>query len=326
MSGRSCITRVVAFIVALGAALAGGAVHAQAYPVKPIRFIVPFPPGGGADFLARILAPDMSAALRQQLVIDNRSGVQGSLGTALAAKAPGDGHTIVLTILGTLAMNPWIYKDVGYDPVKDFAHITLATQQPLLVVVNPRVPAKTLKALAELAKARPGDLTFATSSSTTHLAGELFKQISGTKMVQVPYKGGGPAILDVLGGHVDLSFASVPSVQSMVAAGRLRAIAVTGSTRLAALPQVQTSREAGFPEFEVNSWYSVAAPAGTPVDHVNRLNAEIGRVLRLPAVREKLQAEGLESHPSTPEEISAYVKKEYERWGKVVRAAGITPG
>jgi len=300
--------------------------QAQTYPVKSIRFIVPFPPGGGADFLARILSQELAASLRQQLVIDNRAGAQGSVGTALAAKAPPDGYTIVLTILGTLAMNPWIYQDVGYDPVKDFSHITLATAQPLLVVVNPRVPAHDLKQLAALARAKPDRLTFATSSSTTHLAGELFKQVTRTKMVQVPYKGGGPAILDVVGGHVDLSFASVPSVQSMIASGKLRALAVTGAKRLNALPQVPTSRESGFPEFEVNSWYSIAAPAHTPPEIVSRLNAEIGRVLRLQSVRDKLQAEGLEAQPSTPEEMAAYVKKEYERWGRVVKAAGITPG
>ncbi|MGH8618863.1 MAG: Bug family tripartite tricarboxylate transporter substrate binding protein [Burkholderiales bacterium] len=317
-------------IMALCASLALGGfatgVPAQTYPVKPIRFIVPFPPGGGSDFLVRLLAQDLSGALGQQVVLDNRGGAQGSLGTALAAKAPPDGYTLVLTILGILAMNPWIYQDVGYDPVKDFTHITLATTQPLLVVVNPRVPAKTLRELAAIAKARPDQLTFATSSSTTHLAGELFKQLSGTKMVQVPYKGGGPAIIDLLGGHVDLSFASIPSVQAMVSAGKLRAVAVTSSARIAALPDVPTSKESGFPQFEVNSWYSVAGPANMPKDIVARLNTEIARALRTPGIRDKLQAEGLEPRSSTPEEMAAYVKAEYERWGKVVRSAGIKPG
>lgn len=317
-------TMVVCASLALGGAAMDA--QAQAYPVKPIRFIVPFPPGGGADFLVRLLGQEMSGALGQQVVLDNRGGAQGSLGAAMAAKAPPDGYTLVLTILGILAMNPWIYQDVGYDPVKDFTHITLATTQPLLVVVNPRVPAKTLKELVAIAKARPDHLTFATSSSTTHLAGELFKQLSGTKMVQVPYKGGGPAIIDLLGGHVDLSFASIPSVQAMVAAGKLRAIAVTSSTRIAALPDVPTSKESGFPQYEVNSWYSVAAPANLPKDIVTRLNTEIARALRTPAVRDKLQAEGLEPRSSTPEEMAAYVKAEYERWGKVVRTAGIKPG
>lgn len=311
-------------VLALGGFAAGA--QAQAYPSKPIRFIVPFPPGGGADFLVRLLAQDLSGALGQQVVLDNRGGAQGSLGAAIAAKAPPDGYTLVLTILGILAMNPWIYQDVGYDPVKDFTHITLATTQPLLVVVNPRVPAKTLRELAAIAKARPDQLTFATSSSTTHLAGEFFKQLSGTKMVQVPYKGGGPAIIDLLGGHVDLAFASIPSVQAMVSAGKLRAIAVTSSARIASLPDVPTSKESGFPQFEVNSWYSVAAPANLPRDIVMRLNTEIARALRTANIRDKLQAEGLEPRSSTPEEMAAYVKSEYERWGKVVRAAGIKPG
>lgn len=316
--------RVFALCVMLGVSVMP--VHAQTYPAKPIRFIAPFPPGGGADFLCRLLAQEMAASMGQQVIIDNRGGAQGNIGAAMVAKAPPDGYTIGLTILGILAMNPWIYQDVGFDPVKDFSHITLATAQPLLVVVHPRVPAKNLKELAALAKAKPDQLTFATSSSTTHLAGELFKQITGTRMVQVPYKGGGPAIIDLLGGHVDLAFASVPSVQQMVAAGKLKAIATTGATRLAALPGVPTSKESGFPQFEVNSWYSVAAPANTPKEIVARLNAEIARALRVPAVREKLIAEGLEPRTSTPEEMADYVKAEYERWGKVVKTAGIKPG
>ncbi len=315
--------RALALSVALGMCAPG--LHAQTYPAKPIRFIAPFPPGGGADFLARMLAQEMAGTFGQQVIVDNRAGAQGSLGAALAAKAPPDGYTIVLTILGILAMNPWIYQDVGYDPVKDFTHITLATTQPLLVVVNPRVPAKTLRELAAIAKAKPDQLTFATSSSTTHLAGELFKQLSGTKMIQVPYKGGGPAIIDLLGGHVDLSFASIPSVQAMVTAGKLRAIAVTSSTRLATLPDVPTAKESGFPQFEVNSWYAVAGPANLPKDVVTKLNAEIARALRLPALRDRLQAEGLEAKSSTPEEMAAYVRAEYERWGKVVKTAGIKP-
>jgi tripartite-type tricarboxylate transporter receptor subunit TctC len=309
-------------VVGLGCASA----HAQVYPVKPIRFIAPFPPGGGADFLTRLLGQEMAGSLGQQVVIDNRAGAQGNIGAAMAAKAPPDGYTIVLTILGILAMNPWMYHNVGFDPVRDFSHITLATSQPLLVVVNPRVPAKNLKELAALAKAKPDELTFATSSSTTHLAGELFKQLSATRLVQVPYKGGGPAVIDLLGGHVDLAFASVPSVQALVSAGKLRALAVTASTRLAALPNVATSKEAGFPQFEVNSWYSVAAPANTPKEIVARLNAEIARALGVSSVREKLLAEGLEPRTNSPEEMAAYVKAEYERWGKVVKAAGIKPG
>jgi tripartite-type tricarboxylate transporter receptor subunit TctC len=315
---------LVALCVVVG--LGCGAAHAQVYPAKPIRFIAPFPPGGGADFLTRLLGQEMAASLGQQVVIDNRAGAQGNIGAAMAAKAPPDGYTIVLTILGILAMNPWMYQNAGFDPVRDFSHITLATSQPLLVVVNPRVPAKNLKELAALARAKPNELTFATSSSTTHLAGELFKQLSATRLVQVPYKGGGPAVIDLLGGHVDLAFASAPSVQALVGAGKLRALAVTASTRLASLPAVAASKEAGFPQFEVNSWYSVAAPANTPKEIVARLNAEIARALGVSSVREKLLAEGLEPRTNRPEEMAAYVKAEYERWGKVVKAAGIKPG
>lgn len=317
--------RTIAFLAALGCCVLVSS-HAQNYPAKPIRFIVPFPPGGGADFLARLLAREMSASMGQQVVIDNRSGAEGSLGAAAAAKALPDGHTIVFTVLGILAINPWIYQDVGYDPVKDFSHITLVTTQPLLVVVNPRVPARNLKELAALAKAHPDQLTFATGSSTAYLAGELFKQISGTRMVQVPYKGAGQAIIDVLGGYVDLSFASIPSVMSMVNAGKLRAIAVTSAGRVPALRDVPSAKESGFPNFEVNNWYSVAAPANTPKDIVTRLNIEIGRALEIPAIKEKVLSQGLEPKTSTPEEIASYVKSEYERWGKVIKAAGIKPG
>lgn len=297
--------------------------YAQVYPTKPVRFIVPFPPGGGSDLVARLLALELSKRFGQQVVIDNRPGAQGGIGAAAAAKAPPDGYTIWQPLLAILAINPWIYRNVGYDPVKDFTHITHTASQPFLVVANPRVPAKNFKELAALAKARPGQLTFATSSALAQLAGEMFNQLSGTKMVHVPFKGGGPAMLSVLGGEVDISYASIPSAMQMVNAGKLRAIAVTRATRVAVLPNVFSAKESGLPGMEVNSWYSVAAPANIPGEVVTRLNTEIARALQVPSVREKLEAEGYELRSNTPEEILNYVKAEYERWGKVVKAAGI---
>ena len=315
---------VVLAVACTTGALQGHAL-AQAYPVKPVRMIVPFPPGGGSDFLARILAQDLAAALGQQIVIDNRAGAQGSVGAAAVAKAPPDGYTILLSFVGFIAMNPWIYKDTGYDPLRDFSHITLATSQPPLVVVNPRVPAANLKELVALAKVKPDRLSFASSSSSGQLTGELFKLLTGTRMVHVPYKGGGPAMIDVVGGHVDLMYASPPSSMPMVKAGKLRAIAVAGPKRLAAIPDVPTAHESGFPDFDVNGWYGVAAPANTPREIISRLNTEISRVLNAATVRDKLLTEGLEARPNSPEEMTSYVRAEYERWGKVVKAARLNP-
>jgi tripartite-type tricarboxylate transporter receptor subunit TctC len=299
--------------------------QAQTYPAKPIRFIVPFPPGGGGDFVARMIGPEMTASLGQPVVIENRGGAQGSLGAAVVAKAPPDGHTIVFAILGMFGMNPWIQKDAGFDPVRDFSHVTLTTTQPQLVTVNPRVPVRNLKELAALAKRLPNQLSSASNSSTSQLTGELFKLLSGTKITDVPYKGGGPAMIDVVGGHVDILYGSPPSSVPMVKAGKLRAIAVTGSTRISALPDVMTAKESGFADFVVDNWFSVAAPANTPKDIVARLNKEITHALGVSAIREKLLAQGLEPKTNTPEAMTAFVKTEYERWGKVVKAAGIKP-
>jgi len=316
--------RSAVVMLVLSSMLASG-VHAQTYPVKPIRFIVPFAPGGGGDLVARLIGPEMAAGLGQPVIVENRGGAQGNLGAALVAKATPDGYTIVFTILGILGMNPWMYKDVGFDPVRDFSHVTLTTIQPQLISVNPRVPASTLKQLAGLAKNRPGQLTYASNSSTSQLTGELFKMLSGTKMTNVPYKGGGPAMVDVVGGHVDILYGSPPSAVPMIKAGKLRALAVTGSTRIAALPDVMTAKESGFADFVVDNWFSVAAPANTPREIVVRLNTEISKALRIGAIRDKLLALGLEAKTNTPEEMTAYVKSEYERWGQVVKAAGIKP-
>jgi tripartite-type tricarboxylate transporter receptor subunit TctC len=295
---------------------------AQSYPSKPVRFIVPFPPGGGTDMLARTVSSKLVDSLGHQVIVENRGGAQGSVGTAVAAKAPPDGYTILLSYVGTFAINPWLYKDVGYDPMKDFAHITLASVQPYVVVVNPGVPAKTLKDLVALAKTRPDRLTFASSAAAGQLAGELFKIQTKTKMLHIPYKGAGPAVIDLMGGHVDLMFASPTSAVTQVKNGKLRALAVTAPGRLNALPDVPTSRESGFSDFDISGWYGIAAPANTPKEIVTRLNSLLARALAAGDVKERLQTEGLQAKSNSPEEMTAFAKSESDRWGKVVKASG----
>jgi len=296
---------------------------AQGYPAKPVRFIVPYPPGGGTDLLARTLGAKISEPLGQQVVVENRSGAQGNIGTSVAAKSPPDGYTILLSYVGTFAINPWLYQNVGYDPLKDFSHVSLATVQPYVVVVNPGVPVKNLKELADLARSRPDRLTFASSAAAGQLAGELFKILTNTKMLHIPYKGAGPAVIDLIGGHVDLMFASPTSSIPQVKGGKLRALAVTAPARISALPDVPTSKESGFPDFEISGWYGVAAPANTPRDIVMRLNSEFARALKSKDVREHLLTDGLEAKSSSPEEMAAFVKSEFDRWGKVVKASGM---
>jgi tripartite-type tricarboxylate transporter receptor subunit TctC len=312
----------VALTLAASALLNPIAADAQAYPTRPIRFIVPYPPGGGSDLVARVIAQGMN--LGQPIVIDNRSGAQGGVGTAAAAKATPDGHTIVLFV-GALVVNPWLYKDAGFDPIKDFSYVSLVTSQPPLAAVGPQFTGANLKDLAALAKAKPGSVTFAYGSVSGQLTGELFSMLTGTKMLGVPYKGAGPAILDVAGGRVDLVYASPPSSIPLIKAGRLRGLAVIGPKRLAGVPDVPTSKESGFPDFEVDAWYAIAAPTNTPKPIVARLNQEIRRVLETPAAKDALVKEGLEARTNSPEQMDAYAKSEFARWGKVVKAAGIKP-
>ena len=299
-------------------------VQAQSYPVRPIRFVVPYPPGGGSDLVARVIAQGLTTNLGQQVVVDNRSGAQGGVGTAAVAKATPDGYTILLFV-GALVVNPWVYKDVPFDPLKDFTYVSLVTSQPPLAAVNPQFAAANLKDLAALAKAKPGAISFGYGSISGQLTAELFMLLSDTKLLGVPYKGAGPAILDVASGRVDLVFASPPSSIPLIKAGRLRGLAVIGPKRLAGVPDVPTSRESGFPEFEVDAWYAIAAPASTPKQIVAKLNTEIKRVLESPAARDLLLGDGLEARTNSPEEMANYARSEYVRWGKVVKAAGLKP-
>jgi len=300
------------------------AFSAESYPGKPIRFIVPFPPGGGTDAFARILSPKLTEYLGQQVIVDNRAGAQGNIGTAAAAKSPPDGYTVVLAHQGALTINPHLYANTGYDTLRDFAAVARGTATAMVLVAHPALPAKTLKELAALARQNPGKLTFASTASGQQLAGELFKLTTKTNLLHVPYKGAGPAVIDLLAGNVILMFSNPTSIVPHVKAGRLRAIAILGGRRNEALPEAQTALEAGYPDLAVVlEWYGVAAPAATPRDIVARLHAAIVKALGSPDVMERMNALGQTISPASPDLFQKQIREDFERWGKVVKAAGI---
>lgn len=314
------IRRVFMLLAALAA---GPSLAAEAYPEKPIRMIVPFPPGGGTDALSRILAPKLNEALGQQILIDNRGGAQGGLGTAIGAKAAPDGYTVVFGHSGALTINPHMYSNPGYNTLKDFAPVTRGTEMPYILVLHPSVPARNMKELAALAKAHPGQLTFASTSAGPQLMGELFRLVSKTKMTHVPYKGAGPAVSDLLGGHVGIMFSVPTSVGGHIRSGKLRALAVSGSKREDSLPDVSTMTEAGFGDFgEAREWYGFLVPAGTPGDAVAKLNAAFVRALNDPDVQKRLHPLAQKAVPSTPAEFGEYIRSQYVLWGKVVKDTG----
>ena len=297
--------------------------QAQNYPVKPIRFLVPFPPGGGTDTMARIMAPKLAEALGQQVIIDNRGGAGATIGTEIAAKSPPDGYTLLLMTV-TNAVGMGLYPNLKYDLVRDFAPVTRVATTPHVLVVHPSVPAKTVKELVTLAKARPGALVYSSSGSgsVSHLGGEYFAYLTGTKLLHVPYKGGGPSVAALLGGEVSAAFATMPSVISFIRSGRVRALALTTAERSPSLPNVGTVIEAGIPNFDVGSWYGLSVPAGTPKDIISRLHAETVKLLALSDVRQRLDTSGFEVITSTPEQYGAFVRAEVERWAKVVKISG----
>jgi tripartite-type tricarboxylate transporter receptor subunit TctC len=317
----------IATFVLLGLALANGAASAQVYPTKPIRFVVPFAPGGSTDTLARVLALKLSDALGQQVVVDNRSGANGNIGMEIVAKAPADGHTILLGYIANVAIAPSLYEKLPFDPVKDYEPVTLIATSPNVLVAHPSVAAKNLKELIALAKAQPGKLNYASASiaSVGHLTGELLNELAGIKMTHVAYKGSGQAVTDLLGGHIQLMFSGFSSTLPHIKSGKLRALAQTGEKRSAALPDVPTIAESGFPNFEATAWYGVHAPAKTPKAIVNRLNAEIVKALKLPDVKERLSGLGFEIAASTPEAYGKYIRSEITKWAKVVKASGAKP-
>jgi tripartite-type tricarboxylate transporter receptor subunit TctC len=311
-----------AFLVLL-ATLAPVGAHAQ-YPAKPVRWVVPFPPGGGSDALARIAAPKLAETLGQQIVIDNRPGAGANIGAELAAKAPPDGYTMLMGNVAH-AINMSLYAKPGYDIVKDFAAINLLASTPNIVVVHPSLPVRSIRDLIALAKAHPGELDLASSGagSSAHLAGELFNSLAGTRMNHVPYKGGGPAVAALVSGEVSVGFATMPSVINHVKSGRMRALAVTTAKRSPATPDLPTVSEAGLTGYEAGTWYGLLVPVATPKEIAARLHADSMKVLRAPDVTRRLDAAGFEPIGSTPEQFGAYIRSEVEKWTKVVRAAGV---
>jgi tripartite-type tricarboxylate transporter receptor subunit TctC len=312
------------FVAALIAALAAApGVAPAAYPEKPIRFIVPFPPGGGTDALARILVPKLTETLGQQVIVDNRGGAQGGVGTALGARAAPDGYTLVFGHSGALTINPHMYSNPGYNTLKDFAAVSRGTVMPYILVLHPSVPAKSMKELAQLARAHPGQLTFASTSAGPQLMGELFRLTTKTKMVHVPYKGAGPAVSDLLGGHVGIMFSVPTSVAPHIRTGKLRALAVSGANREESLPEVPTMTEAGFSDFgEAREWYGFLVPAGTPAEAIAKLNAALLRALNEPDVHKRLHPLAQKPVPGTPADFDAYIRAQHALWGKVVQATG----
>lgn len=306
-----------------GLAAIGSAAQSD-YPNKPIRLIVPAAPGGGTDFSARLIGSKLNDAWGQPVIIDNRPGAAGNIGVEIAAKAVPDGYTLVMPIT-SFPTNPSIYARLPFDTVKDFAPITLAASAPLLLVVNPSVEATSVKGLIALAKSKPGQLNYANSGSgtTAHLAGELFKRMAGVDIVSIAYKGGGPAVIDLMAGQVQLYFSTIPAAIQHVKIGRLRALAVTTKQRVPLIPDIPTVAESGLSGFEVIGWFGLFVPAGTPKGIVNKLNNEIARILREPGTRERFSGHGLIPGGGTPDELGAFLRAEILKWGKLIKAAGI---
>lgn len=304
--------------------------HAQTtWPTKPVRIVVPFAPGGTTDLLARAVAPDLSKAFGQPFIVDNRAGAGGNVGAEAVAKSPGDGYTLLMGTVGTHGINTSLYSKLPYDPVKDFVPITLVAGVPNVMVMN----AEKAKALGiqnvrdfiQYAKANPGKLNMASSGNGTsiHLAGELFKSMSGTFMLHIPYRGSGPALLDMVSGNMDVMFDNLPSSMPQIKAGKLKALAVTSAQRSAALPDVPTIEEAGgLKGFDATSWFGLLAPAGTPPDVVNRLQQEVAKALGTPAIKERLLAQGAIPSGNTPQEFARFIDSEIRKWAVVVKASG----
>ena len=328
MNHSSFIIHHSAFILLCAALLAAIApTQAQQYPTRPVRFVVPFAPGGSTDTLARTIGVKLADALGQQVVVDNRTGANGDIGMEIVARSRPDGYTIVLGYIANLAIAPSLYAKMPYDPVKDFAPITQPASSPNVLTAHPSVQAKTLQELIALAKAKPGQISFASTgvASVGHLTGELINNLAGIRMTHVPYKGSGQAVTDILGGHVQVMFSGFSSTLHHIRAGKLRALAVTGPKRSPALAEVPTISEQGFPGVEATAWYGILAPAGTPKPVVAQLHGDLVRVLKQPDVVQKLDGLGFEIVGSTPEQFSAYIRTEIKKWEKVVRASGAKP-
>ena len=325
MNRRLALTQLAALCAA------GAAPAAFAQADKPINIVVPYTPGGTTDMLGRLLAQQLAPKLGRTVIVENKPGAGSGVGAAQVARSPADGNTLLVATSTTLAINPWLYKQLAYDPAKDFAPIGMIGAVPLLVVVNPSLPVKSIAELVALAKSRPGGLVYgsAGNGSPHHLGAEMFKAATGANLKHVPYRGSGPAITDLLGGQIDLMFSDIPPALGHVKAGKLRAIAVTSAKRqpaVAEVPTIAESGQAGTKDFEAVAWQSLVAPAGTPPEFINRCAQALGKVMQDPALRARLEGDGFEpvSAAMSPAQLADYVRSETERWGKVVRASGTT--
>lgn len=298
----------------------------EQWPSKPIRFVVPYAAGGAADITVRMLALHLTQSLGQTVLVENRTGAGGNIGTDFVAKSPADGYTIVFAYAGTMGINQFLYKNLPFNPTRDFAPVTLVADAPLVLVAHPSLPANSVAELVSYAKANSGKLSFgsAGTGAADHLAGELFKTRTGTSIVHVPYKGGAPALLDLVGGRTQLQFATIPGALAHIRAGRIKALAILSKSRFDLLPNVPTIAEVGMSDFEINNWYGVAAPAGTPAYIIRRLNSELIAALKTPEVRTRFLELGLVPTWNTPEEFAAYIKADAQKWERIVRASGAT--
>ena len=297
------------------------------YPTRPIQLVVTVPPGGAADFVARIVGNKLSAALGQSVVISNRGGAGGTIAAAAVAKSEADGYTLFLNTIATHGIGPHIYAALPYDPVKDFAPVILLAKLPLIMAVNAELPAKTVAEVVALAKAKPGALSFASAGNggAPHLAGELFKSLTGTELIHVPYRGSGPAVLDLVAGRVPIMFDATPSLLPSITAGKLRVLAAASARRHPLLPDIATFAELGYPRMDISLWYGVAAPGGTPPAIVQRLNAELAKIVAMPDIRKSFIEQGADPAGGSPDDFAAFMRDEQARWGAVVKQAGIKP-
>jgi tripartite-type tricarboxylate transporter receptor subunit TctC len=311
-------------LLVLAAVAAAPGASAQQYPVKPIRIVVPFPPGGFSDVFARIIGSKMNESWGQQVIVDNRPGAGGNIGADIVAKAAPDGYTLVMGTIGTHAINATLFSRLPYDPVRDFTPVAFVVEAEGLLTVHPSLPVRTARDVIALARSKPGELTYASAGAgtTSHLAGELFKTMAKVDITHVPYKGNVPAITDLMSGQTSMLFATLPTVLPQVQARRLKGVAVLGTKRSSALPDMPTLAESGLRGFEVTNWTGVLAPAGTPAAIVSRLNTEIVRVMQLPEVQARLPKEGLRFVAMTPQQFAEFVKSEKDKWGPIVKATG----
>lgn len=329
MNRRKPTFRTTASLIAGAIVTASADLHAQrlppiAFPEKPMRMIVPFPPGGGNDIVGRAVAQRLSEVVGQQVVVDNRPGAGGVVGVMIAAQSVPDGYTMLLGSVGMLAHNPALKRDLAYSPLRDFAPVALLVTSPMIIAVNPGLPVKTVAELIALAKASPGKLSYASggTGSSLHMTGELFLRATGTDMLHVPYKGGGPALIDLVGGRVDLIFSTMPPALALVRSGKLRAIAVTTAKRAAVLPEVPAVGET-VKGFEVTNWQGIVVPSKTPPAIVRKLHSDLVATMKLPAMGESMAQQGQDTAIGTPEQFGALIRSEIETYTQLVKAAGI---